>query len=251
MKQHIHSKLARIIKTFGRVSRHAGNWFSRILTADVYLGRSMVGLPPGSIVLFPYHESMLCCGIAAIVSFNIKKATTPPRKLALLDEMAATIQNQSCETCRESGYNDIEGQYLGGDALIDSLWQAAQSLKSEKSFYSIYTNADEQKQLADIGWRLSAFAASEMQVLAAHMSRIPAQKAELMSARIEKLKDIPWCIHNEILNNISQIKDLCRKPGRPLQPSLWRRGGPSVPLELKFRRLTQSVGDDAKAARGT
>jgi glucosamine--fructose-6-phosphate aminotransferase (isomerizing) len=146
MKQYIHSKSTRIVNTFGRLSRLAWEALTGILTADVYFGRSPAGLVAGSIVFFPYHASMLCCGIAGIVSYKAKKPKTAPRKIAQLNEMAAAIGQQGCEICKKSGYNDIEDKFLGGEALIDSLWQAAQSFKSENPFFSIYTKADEQKQ---------------------------------------------------------------------------------------------------------
>ena len=218
MKQHIHSKLARIVKTLGRLSRPAWEALTGILTADVYFGRSPAGQLPGSIVLFPYRESMLCCGIAAMVSYKIKKPKAASPKIARLDEMAAAIEQQGCEICKESGYNDIEDKYLGGEALIDSLWLAAQSLKSENPFFSLYTNSDAQKQLEKLGRQLNAVAAAELRLLAELMGRIPAQKAELMFARIEKLKDIAWCLLNEITNNINQIKELCRGLPQPPQP---------------------------------
>jgi glucosamine--fructose-6-phosphate aminotransferase (isomerizing) len=218
MKQYVHSKLSRIVKNFGRLSRPAWEALTGILTADVYFGRSPAGQAPGSIVLFPYHESMLCCGIAAMVSYKIRKPIKAPRKMARLDETAAAIGRQGCEICKKSGYTDIEQTYLGGEALIDSLWQAAQSFKSEKSFFSIYTKADEQKQLEKLGRQLNAVAADEGRLLAELMGRIPAQKAELMFARIEKLKDIAWCLLNEITNNINQIKELCRALPQPPQP---------------------------------
>ena len=56
-------------------------------------------------------------------------------------------------------------------------------------------------------------------MLADCMGRMPQQKVELMTARIEKLKDITWCISNEVLNNITQIKNLCRGLSQPPKPA--------------------------------
>jgi glucosamine--fructose-6-phosphate aminotransferase (isomerizing) len=218
MKKSIFALLVKFLHKVGSTSRPTGDRLTEILTANVYFGRSLTDLPPGSLVLFPYHERILCCGIAAIVSYKVKKTTPPPLHAARLNEMAAKIQDKGYENFRESGYKDIEDHYLGGEALIDSLWQTTQNLKFEKPFFSIYINANEQKQLDDLGQRLSSVANTEVQLLAAQMGRIPAQKSELMSARIEKLKDIAWCIRNEILSNINQIKDLCRELRQPPQP---------------------------------
>ncbi|MEJ2168627.1 MAG: SIS domain-containing protein [Desulfobacterales bacterium] len=218
MRQYIHPKSARIVKTFGRLCRLVAGVLAGILKADVYLGRSPAALPPGSIVLFPYIEDTFCCGIAAIVSYKVKKPAAPPLKTALLEETGTAIQEQDFESCTKSGYNDIEAAYLGGEARIDALWQAIQNYKSEASFFALYTSPDEQKQLEALGRRLSTVAAAEVRSLAAHMGRIPAPEAELMSARIEKLKDIAWCINNEIINNIDKINQLCRGLPQPPQP---------------------------------
>ncbi|UCD83182.1 MAG: SIS domain-containing protein [Desulfobacterales bacterium] len=210
--------MAKFLNAAGRLSRLAWDWLTGILTAKVYFGRRVADLPPGSLVFFPYQERILCCGIAAIVSYKNKKASMPPLNKASLDEMAAAIKDKGYEIFRESGYTDLEGRYLGGEALLDSLWQATQSLKGEKPFFSIFTNADEQKQLEDLGRRLDDVAHAEVQLLAEQIGRIPAQNAELMSARIEKLKDIAWCINNEIMNNINQVRELCRGFHQPPQP---------------------------------
>ncbi|MEJ2285304.1 MAG: SIS domain-containing protein [Desulfobacterales bacterium] len=49
---------------------------------------------------------------------------------------------------------------------------------------------------------------------------MPAQKVELMAARIEKLKDITWCIRSEILDNLEKIDALLNGSQNPPQPSV-------------------------------
>ena len=57
-------------------------------------------------------------------------------------------------------------------------------------------------------------------MLADHMGRIPTQKVELMTARIEKLKDIAWCIHSEILDNVKKIDFLLNGSNQQPQPAV-------------------------------
>jgi glucosamine--fructose-6-phosphate aminotransferase (isomerizing) len=219
MKQFINSKLARVVYSFDRMIRLACDCLTGILTADVYFGRSMAGLPAGSIVFFPYWENILCCGIAAIVSFKYKKTTKTPQKIALLDEMVSRIRDQGCDSYKAADDSGIDDQYLTGEGLIKSLWQALQSLKCEDRFFALYMNSKDQEHLENLAKRLSDIIEAEVQLLADHMGRIPQQTVELMTTRIEKLKDITWCIHNEILNNINQIKYLCRGLSQPPKPA--------------------------------
>ena len=218
MKHPIKLILMRIKNVLILEARHTCGWINNLLTADIYFGRSIAGVPAGSIVIFPYRDNTLCCGIAAIVSYKYRKSSTAPQNMGLLKEMATQIQDQGCETCRNAEYTDIDNQYLGGEAVIESLWQAVQSLKSEERFFSVYLNSGEQADWQDLARRLSAIVEDEEQFLADRVGRMAPLKVELMTARIEKLKDIAWCIGNEILYNIVQIKELCRGLSQPPAP---------------------------------
>jgi glucosamine--fructose-6-phosphate aminotransferase (isomerizing) len=198
--------------------RHAWKYFAGILTGDVYFGRQAGGLPAGSIVFFPYQENILGCGIAAIVSYKSKKPTKTPQKMSLLDEMISRIGDQGCDSCNDIDDTAIDERYLGGEAQIESLWRAVQELKSSDRFFALYTDSKDQDHLKNLGQRLSDIIAAEGQMLADHMGRISRPSVELMAARIEKLKDAAWCIHKEILDNIIQIKDLCRGLIQPPGP---------------------------------
>ena len=73
MKSLVNQHLARFAKSFVMTILVAGYHLHRILRTPIYIGRNAGTVPPGSIVLFPYRENILCCGIAAIVSFKRKK----------------------------------------------------------------------------------------------------------------------------------------------------------------------------------
>ena len=102
MKQFIHSKLARIATKFVGICRLVSGKVTGLFESNVYFGRKPAGLPPGSIVLFPYQENILCCGIAAIVSYKGKKKAASFPKPAQLDEMAAAIQGQGFDHLQKS-----------------------------------------------------------------------------------------------------------------------------------------------------
>jgi glucosamine--fructose-6-phosphate aminotransferase (isomerizing) len=218
MKQYINLKLVRVLNSFKKISRIEGKNMTAILTADVYFGRNLADLPAGSIVFLPYRDNFFCCGIAALVSYKQKKSTGTLWKTTALEEVVSRIGSQGCDSCQKMDFSGIDDQYLGGEARVESLWQAVQRLKSEDNFFALYTDSNDQANLENLSSRLNAMIEAEAQMMADHIGRMPLQSVEIMTARFEKLKDIAWCINNEVLNNISQIKDLCRGLSQPPKP---------------------------------
>jgi glucosamine--fructose-6-phosphate aminotransferase (isomerizing) len=178
------------------------------LVAEVYFCRSLRGVPQGAIVFFPVRQSLLCCGIAGIVSFKKKQTENCRVDIAQLEHMLQRIQAHGCESCKVDDDSDIDEQYLGGKALIDSLWRSAQTMKNEAPFFSIFMNQKNQHQLEQLSQQLSQIIADEANLLSDHMGRLDAPKVDMMSARIENLKDIVWCLRWEILENIKKTQNL-------------------------------------------
>jgi glucosamine--fructose-6-phosphate aminotransferase (isomerizing) len=218
MKSSVRHQLTKFFDAIVRTHRSARDRLHRLLKTPVYFGRNIAGVPPGSIVFFPYRENMLCCGIAALVSYKHKKVTSSRSTDFQLDDMVTEIERWGCDNCTKSDQSAIGDHYLGGDTIIDSLWKTVQGLKCNDLFYPIYTNLDEQRHIGDLCDRLTRIAATETQLLADNMGRISAQKVELMAVRVEKIRDIAWCLRCEILDNIKKTKDLCKVRAVPLKP---------------------------------
>jgi glucosamine--fructose-6-phosphate aminotransferase (isomerizing) len=204
MKQTIRRILTKSTDALVRVARQTGGRLPNILRTDVYFGRNIAHLPQGAIVFFPIRDNTFCCGIAAIVSYKSKKSILPRFDPAALEDMSAKIAQAGYETCKTTIDIDIADHYLGGQFHIDSLWQAIQNLKCSDRFYALFTNSDDRRQLTDLCDRLTGIASAEAQLLSESMGRIPVQTLELMTARMEKLKDIAWCIRWEIIHNLKK-----------------------------------------------
>ena len=217
MKQTIRRIITKTTDAFVMAARYTYGRLYNILTIDVYFGRDIAHLPPGAIVFFPARENTFCCGIAAIVSYKLKKSRPPRSDTAVLEHMVAQLAQSGYETCSKVNDTDIDDHYLGGKSHIESLWQAIQNLKCTDQFYAIFKNSNDRRQLAGLCDRLTGIIASEAQLLSERMGRIPVQTLELMTARVEKLKDIAWCIRWEVINNVAKIKDL--SPGLNQSPS--------------------------------
>ena len=220
MKSTMKQKLADLADIFFKITRFVWEGLHGLLTAEVYFGRNPIGLPPGSLVFFPVQETILHCGIAAIVSYKSKQPANSRQTIAPLEKMVKNIKNQGCKTCRENDFAGIEDSYLGGKDLIDSLWQGVQTFKSEDHFFSIFSDSKQSRHLQTVGERLTDVFEAESKMLTDHMGHLPAPKVALMTARIEKLKDIAWCIHREILDNIKKVDDLLNGSDQQRQPSM-------------------------------
>jgi glutamine---fructose-6-phosphate transaminase (isomerizing) len=189
-----------------------------LLTTDVYFGRNIAYLSGNAIVFFPIRDNTFYCGIAAIVSYKSKKSTPRQTNTAVLENLFTRISQSGCEACTKVNEIDIEDHYLGGKCHLDSLWQAIQELKCTEPFHTIFSNSNDRRQLADICNRITNLITTETQLLSERMGRIPVDTLELMSARVEKLKDIVWCIRWEIINNIKKIKALCPQLNQSSKP---------------------------------
>jgi len=218
VKQTLDEILARVVTALGRVTRLAWVRLSRLLTAPIYVGRSPAGVPPGSIVLFPLQQNILACGIAAIVSYKNTGPTKSPPGAAGLDELVKSIARQGCKTSHKNDFAGLNENYLGGKDLIESLWQRIQAFKGEDHFFAVYTDPTQRERLHTVGEQLAGVVETESKMLAHHMGRLPAHKVELMAARLEKLKDITWCIRREILDNLQKIDALLNGSAKQPQP---------------------------------
>ena len=220
MKSKMTQNLVNLANEFFKPIRPSWNRLCRLLTADVYFGRSPAGVPPGSLVFFPLPQNVLGCGIAAIVSYKNNRPGKSLQSVGLLDDLVKPIECQGYKACHKNDFSGPDESYLGGKDLIESLWQRVQAIRCEDPFFALYTDATERKLLHIVGERLSAIVETEAKILAQHMGRLPAPKVELMAARIDKLKDITWCIRSEILDNLKKIDALLNGSNKQSQPSV-------------------------------
>jgi glucosamine--fructose-6-phosphate aminotransferase (isomerizing) len=134
------------------------------LMANVYFGKSESSVPENSIILFPYTESVLNCGLAGIVSFKGKEKADRSVDIASLDGMAKKIDQFSYTACRENDYS-FDGHYLGGNDLIDPFFKSVRTLKDKDLFYNLFISEEMQDELAQLAGRLSNIINVEVKLL--------------------------------------------------------------------------------------
>ena len=189
------------------------------LLSDVYFGRNAEGLPDNSIVFFPCSENILCCGIAGIISFKRKGKKTDHIDLTSIDEMALKIDEKGYMNCSPQDNKFLTIDYLGGQELIDSFQQCVQSLKGDDCFAECFAEKDIRDKLSKLSDHLNDVINRESRLLSDNMGRLDADVVDTMSHKIEKLKDISWCITSEFLDNIIKVDGLFNRNLQPITSS--------------------------------
>ena len=177
------------------------------LLVDVYFGKHMSSVPNHSIVFFPCHEHILCCGITGIVSFKNKKAADDHTDLVVLKGMLEKLEICRSENCKQNNLC-FKDHFLGGKGHVDSLLRAVRTLKRNGAFYDFFTDDKSQNELAGFARRLSGVVDSESKYLVDHMGHLDSEEVDILIQRIDNLKDIAWCLASEIIGNIKKINNL-------------------------------------------
>jgi glucosamine--fructose-6-phosphate aminotransferase (isomerizing) len=177
------------------------------LATGIFFAKDLSRVPNGSIVFFPLQQNFLSCGLAGIVAFKKKRKTADTIDTAALNAMAETIQAHRFQNCKENSY-DLDRYYLGGKELIKDFLKSAHTLKSKEQFFTIFTHQDVQQELIKITGRLNRIITSEAQLLSGQMGHLATRDVEVLSTRIEDLRDIAWCLSSEIGDNVENVKHL-------------------------------------------
>jgi glucosamine--fructose-6-phosphate aminotransferase (isomerizing) len=181
--------------------------FIKFLCSRIYFGRCMSRVPEGSLVFLPCHEAMFCCGLAGIVSYKYKTATTEPIHVAMLDELLNKIENRGFNVSKNND-SELFKNYLGGERIVISLLEAVQALKGDTHFFTIFGDLKLQETLEHQSVRLTEIIDRETRQLSEHMGLLGSAEVDAMSQRIDSLKDIAWCLSSEILQNVKKVRSL-------------------------------------------
>jgi glucosamine--fructose-6-phosphate aminotransferase (isomerizing) len=176
----------------------------------------------------------LCCGIAGIVSFIDKRPPKIQVDIAKIENMLPCIEDYNCSTCDVGDGKVVEEQYLGGNTKIGALRETVQAIKNNESFFTLFSDPRLQDQLGRVSKRLNRIIESEVVQLTENMGRLDTNRVDVMSGRIEGLKDIAWCLGSEILDNVGKVKDLITGEGSVLEAH-------TVTLAKKINAVLNSI----------
>jgi glucosamine--fructose-6-phosphate aminotransferase (isomerizing) len=184
------------------------------MALPVYFGRCPSRVPDGSIVVFPARATLFGCGIAGIVAFKPPKAA--PATIPLKDMATLTQQVQASGLgVSKYGSERPAEDYLGGGRCIEALWDHVQSLKRVQAFERLFGDAPLQAEIGRLAAALTQQADAEGRQFEDVMGRLNAADVDIMAARIDRLRDIAWCLQAEILANIAKVRNLLNASDHP------------------------------------
>jgi len=177
--------------------------FSSVRHWRLFLGRSPRQAPPFSIILFPVHATVLCCGIAGILA--VKKGPKPPSidtGAGLADGFSAIRKAPLSRVI--AGRLKPEG-YLSGTGPLGQMEQDLVLLRQEPHFQDLFFNPGKAEALRALIPEMTAFLAGEERLLEAEAGRFATAQMEIINSRIILLKDVLWGLEKDILSNIEKI----------------------------------------------
>jgi glutamine---fructose-6-phosphate transaminase (isomerizing) len=205
----------RFAAVLGRAARSANQMsrsFQKLIhwmphLPSIFWGRCPEAVQGPAIIFFPCATSLLCCGLAGLIAVKGKSDRHTKIDLPALTKLADTaeaagLHPQSMQT------EAIETGYLGGAEVLESLLAAIRALKQEPAFLALYKDPALQQALADLSGRLSTVLQREQAQLAKQAGSLETRAVDIISIRIDALKDIIWCLNVELAGNITRIVEL-------------------------------------------
>ena len=184
----------------------------RRLHAPVYFGRSLANVPAGSLVVFPLRATLLGCGISGIVAFKRQAPTLQTLPVAPLSALAERVRTHHFDACQKSGAF-LADTYLGGGECIAEVLRLARECRRPDVFCALFGDATLQARVDGIAVCLAECLVGDVRRFDEQIGRLPAAEADLVSQRIEHLKDAVWCLRSEVLGNITKVRDLLAGSG--------------------------------------
>lgn len=179
---------------------------SFLLQWHLLLGRNPRQAPPFSVILFPAHTSVLCCGIAGILA--VKPGPTP----LAVDTGANLARNfaaiRKAPLSRAiAGRIKLEG-YLAGVGPLTEMERDLVLLRQESPFQALFFNPGKAAALQSLIPEMTTFLAGEEGLLEAEAGRFATAQMEIVNSRLILLKDILWGLEKDILANVEKILHL-------------------------------------------
>ena len=173
----------------------------------IFIGKHIKCVPPNSIVFFPYSANTLHCGITGIVAIKTSDKAPTDSAIPPVEEMTRLICRAS-EAIDTDAESRIDADFLGGEKRIEDLYSAIRRLKTWSVFHQIFIQGKQQQSLQESYEQLRGLIERESERLNRLMGRLAPDIVEMMSQRIERLKDAGWCLKTEVLENIGKIASL-------------------------------------------
>jgi glucosamine--fructose-6-phosphate aminotransferase (isomerizing) len=191
------------------LKRRAELWcgLRSVLRYDTFWGRHPASVPQGSVIFFPCHDNLFCCGLAGIVSIKRKDKPRPSVDTSELHTRVQKIESCTFTDCQRNSM-DIADRYLGGRNNLDDLLDRIRRFKRIDLFQELFMNRTILEDLLALSDRIQTVIAKETEILSMHAGFLTTKETETISRSLETLKDIFWCLTNELAENVYKTEAL-------------------------------------------
>ncbi|MFW5957824.1 MAG: SIS domain-containing protein [Desulfosalsimonas sp.] len=202
-------------KLLSLISRTAAGLYEK-----VYFGKTPRRIHGDAIIFFPYLPERISCGLTGMVAFRRAPEHSNPKDVAgaapdsiksLVEQIVSTgLPEQSEEPAA------ISENCLGGPDTAAKLFDQIRELKKNDGFYSLMSSEPSVKELSLILENLNSSVDRESAKFRYWMGRLPAEVFDMISVRLEAMKDAAWSLKTEILDNIEKVGALLANvPSQP------------------------------------
>ncbi|MDA3916117.1 MAG: SIS domain-containing protein [Deltaproteobacteria bacterium] len=184
------------------------NFIKKIFATKIEFAKPVSTAKKNSIIFFPYQPNMVSCGISALIAFKGSNSEAHDSDLNQLQKTLLLLKKRGLSSSALSEKDDFKKTFLGGDKLLNKVFQNCQELKQENNFCDLFFNLEKKDQLLSIADDIKKFINEQTSNFKKNISNLSPENIEIISSGLEKLEDIGWCLKNEIIENIKAIGDL-------------------------------------------
>jgi glucosamine--fructose-6-phosphate aminotransferase (isomerizing) len=197
--------IARIIAHLSRLIRMTRHRMPR--WPAICWGRCPATVSGPAVILFPCSVNRLCCGLAGIIAVKGEAGRESVMDLSRLAALLDTVDGAGLKSDRQQTEALADG-YLGGQKTLGTLLAAIQSLKQEAPFLNLFNDPAARNTLAGLSVRLSAILQREQTLLVDQAGSLAPRTVDVISTCLDTIKDMCWCLDEELAGNIGRIQSL-------------------------------------------
>jgi glutamine---fructose-6-phosphate transaminase (isomerizing) len=175
------------------------------LCNHIQVGKSPDQVQEHTLILLPYIPNRLCCGICALVAF--KGPSVESEKQDDLNTLIRHLASLMPSSHADDLFFDPD-RFFPDDEFLTRIWKSARELKQDAFFQTLFFDPEQIQALSRTEQTLSEILTFWQDRFSQEKPVLPARTVEIISFGLEKLKDIHWCIKQELLDNINAISGL-------------------------------------------
>jgi len=187
----------------------------------IYLAKSVHAVEADAIIVLPVYTCRLNCGLTGIVTY--KKGVAPPKNISLERIESLVLHMRSFTLQKLRGAPGLAENYVGGEDSMRELRELLLCLKAPTSLFALFKDKSLREKPEDISHILGALILEEEDQRRQHRAFLSPEENEGVIKRITQLKDLRWCITDEIAKNLERIEALSSSGVKEIDFSVFRQ----------------------------